>query len=542
MPDRNRDDPLKNSVKATGIGIPLFYILPTFFIPRLPPVTLLGAVAFLQEFCPCKIRGNMVRFIGYNYNLPQKGMCRYTMKKLSRGAYEDTKGFLRVAETLLEVLILTVIYYLVWKKGYALAYFEYKGKYVLMGIYAILLYAFFQNSECTMFGQLHRVDLIIGQVIALCIVNVVTYGQLCLIGNQVLSVAPIVLLTAIEVVVAIVLVLVYTSVYHKLYAPHDMLLIYGNKRGVGLKIKMDSRKDKYNIRKLISVEEGYDAIVEEIVKHDAVILNDVPAQMRNDILKFCYRYRVRTYVAPKLTDIMVRGAKNITLFDTPLLLVKGTGLTPAQRVTKRAMDIVLGTVALVIASPIMAAVAVAIKLEDGGPVFFRQKRMTRNGREFDILKFRSMIVDAEKYSGAVLAAEDDPRITKVGKFIRATRLDEIPQIINIVKGDMSIVGPRPERKVIADEYCKEIPEFAYRLKVRGGLTGYAQIYGKYNTSAYDKLRLDLMYIENYSLLLDIKLIILTLRIIFSKDSTEGIDVAKENQKKAEELLKDLEEE
>ena len=464
------------------------------------------------------------------------------MKKLSRGAYEDTKGFLRVAETLLEVLILTVIYYLVWKKGYALAYFEYKGKYVLMGIYAILLYAFFQNSECTMFGQLHRVDLIIGQVIALCIVNVVTYGQLCLIGNQVLSVAPIVLLTAIEVVVAIVLVLVYTSVYHKLYAPHDMLLIYGNKRGVGLKIKMDSRKDKYNIRKLISVEEGYDAIVEEIVKHDAVILNDVPAQMRNDILKFCYRYRVRTYVAPKLTDIMVRGAKNITLFDTPLLLVKGTGLTPAQRVTKRAMDIVLGTVALVIASPIMAAVAVAIKLEDGGPVFFRQKRMTRNGREFDILKFRSMIVDAEKYSGAVLAAEDDPRITKVGKFIRATRLDEIPQIINIVKGDMSIVGPRPERKVIADEYCKEIPEFAYRLKVRGGLTGYAQIYGKYNTSAYDKLRLDLMYIENYSLLLDIKLIILTLRIIFSKDSTEGIDVAKENQKKAEELLKDLEEE
>jgi len=463
------------------------------------------------------------------------------MKKLSRGAYEDTKGFLRVAETLLEVLILTVIYYMVWKKGYELAYFEYKGKYVLMGIYAILLYAFFQNSECTMFGQLHRVDLIIGQVIALCIVNVVTYGQLCLIGNQVLSVAPIALLTAIEVVVAIILVLVYTGVYHKLYAPHDMLLIYGSKRGVGLKIKMDSRKDKYNIRKLISVEEGYDAIIEEIARHDAVILNDVPAQMRNDILKYCYRYRVRTYVAPKLTDIMVRGAKNITLFDTPLLLVKGTGLTPAQRVTKRAMDIILGTIALVIASPFMAGVAIAIKLEDGGPVFFRQKRMTRNGREFDILKFRSMIVDAEKYSGAVLAAEDDPRITKVGKFIRATRLDEIPQIINIVKGDMSIVGPRPERKVIADEYCKEIPEFAYRLKVRGGLTGYAQIYGKYNTSAYDKLRLDLMYIENYSLLLDIKLIILTLRIIFSKDSTEGIDVAKENQEKAEQLLKDLEE-
>lgn len=464
------------------------------------------------------------------------------MKKLSRGAYEDTKGFLRVAETWLEVLILTVIYYVVWKEGYDFAYFEYKGKYVLMGVYAVLLYAFFQNSDCTMFGQLHRMDLIIGQIISLLIANFITYFQLCLIGNAMLSAGPMLLLTAIEVVVAVVLIFLYTGLYHKLYAPHDMLLIYGHKRGVGLKIKMDSRKDKYNIRKLISVEEGFDAIIQEIPKHDAVILNDVPAQMRNDILKFCYRYRIRTYVAPKLTDIMIRGARDITLFDTPLLLVKGTGLTPAQRVVKRAMDIVLCSVAMVVAAPVMAVVAAAIKLEDGGPVFFKQKRMTRGGREFEILKFRSMIVDAEKYAGAVLATEDDPRITKVGKIIRATRLDEIPQILNILKGDMSIVGPRPERKVLADEICKDIPEFAYRLKVRGGLTGYAQIYGKYNTSAYDKLRLDLMYIENYSLLQDIKLIILTLRIIFSKDSTEGIDKAQENQKMAEDLLKELDKE
>ena len=461
------------------------------------------------------------------------------MKKLSRGAYEDTKGFLRVAETLLEVLILTVIYYFVWKEGYDLAYFEHKGKYVLMGVYAVLLYAFFQNSDCTMFGQLHRMDLIIGQIISLCLVNFITYFQLCLIGNAMLSPSPILLLTGIEIVVAILLIVVYTSLYHKLYAPHDMLLIYGHKRGVGLKIKMDARRDKYNISKLISVDEGYDAIVEEIPKYDAVILNDVPAQMRNDILKFCYRYRVRTYVAPKLTDIMIRGAKNITLFDTPLLLVKGTGLTPAQRVAKRAMDIILCSVAMIVAAPVMLVVAAAIKLEDGGPVFFKQKRLTRNGREFEILKFRSMIVDAEKYAGAVLATDDDPRITKVGKVIRATRLDEIPQILNILKGDMSIVGPRPERKILADDICKDIPEFAYRLKVRGGLTGYAQIYGKYNTSAYDKLRLDLMYIENYSLLQDIKLIILTLRIIFSKDSTEGIDKAQENQKLADELIKEL---
>ena len=461
------------------------------------------------------------------------------MKKLSRGAFEDMKGFVRVAETLLEILILTLAYYIVWMKGYDLAYFAYKGKYVLMGVYAVLLYALFLNSECTMFGQLHRGDLIMGQIISICLVNAITYLQLCLIANGILPLAPMLALTGADIVIAIVLILLYTSLYHRLYAPHDMLLIYGHRRGVELKIKMDARKDKYNISGLISSDEGYDKIIQEIPKYDAVVINDVPAQLRNDLLKYCYRYRVRTYVSPKLTDIMLRGARNITLFDTPLLLVKGTGLTPAERVAKRAMDILISAIVLLILSPLMLLIAAAIKLEDGGPIFFRQKRLTRNGREFDILKFRSMVVDAEKYAGAVLATDNDPRITRVGRIIRPFRLDELPQLINILKGDMSVVGPRPERKVIADEYCKDIPEFAYRLKVRGGLTGYAQIYGKYNTSAYDKLRLDLMYIENYSLLLDIKLMILTIRILFSKESTEGVDKAKENKKLADELLKEL---
>ena len=466
-------------------------------------------------------------------------MCRYRMKKLSRGAYEDMKGFVRVAETLLEIVILTLAYYIAWIKGYDLAYFAYKGKFVLMGVYAVLLYALFLNSECTMFGQLHRGDLIMGQIISICLVNAITYLQLCLIANGVLSPTPILALTAVDIAIAIILIFIYTGLYHRLYAPHDMLLIYGHRRGVELKIKMDSRKDKYNISGLISSDEGFDKIIQEIPKYDAVVLNDVPAPLRNDILKFCYRYRVRTYVSPKLTDIMLRGARNITLFDTPLLLVKGTGLTPAERVTKRAMDILISVLALLLLSPLMLLVSAAIKLEDGGPVFFRQKRMTRNGREFDILKFRSMVVDAEKYAGAVLATDNDPRITRVGRIIRPFRIDELPQLLNILKGDMSIVGPRPERKVIANEYCKDIPEFAYRLKVRAGLTGYAQIYGKYNTSAYDKLRLDLMYIENYSLLLDVKLIILTIRILFSKESTEGVDKAAENQKLADELLKEL---
>ena len=457
--------------------------------------------------------------------------------KISRGAYEDTKGFVRAAETLLEVVIMTLIYYFIWRREYANGMYEYMGKYVLMGVYAVLLYIFFQNSDCIMFGQLNRLDLIIGQVIALFLVNFVTYFQLSLISNALIDLMPMLTLFVIECIVAVVLIIAYTGLYYKLYAPHDMLLIYGNERGVDLKIKMDSRRDKYNISKILSTDVGFEKLCEEIGKHDAVILNEIPAELRNDLMKFCYRYRVRVYVAPKLTDIMIRCGRQNTLFDTPLLMVKGTGLSPMQRILKRSMDIVLCSIAMIVAAPVMLVIAAAIKLEDGGPVFYKQDRMTRHGREFKILKFRSMIVDAEKYAGAVLATGDDPRITKVGKIIRATRLDELPQILNILKGDMSIVGPRPERKVIAEEYYKDLPEFAYRLKVRGGLTGYAQIYGKYNTSPYDKLRLDMMYIENYSLMLDIKLIILTLRIIFSKDSTEGIDKAQEKKRLAQELLR-----
>ena len=458
---------------------------------------------------------------------------RYTMKHTYYFRRDDYKSLLRLTETIIELVIFSLIYYRIWDHGYDISYFDYRGKYVLMGLYAFILNLFFQYSDCTKFSQLHRTDLIIGQFISLMLTNFITYFQLSLVANRMLSLMPMLSLLGIECAIAAVLVLLYTGLYYKLYAPHDMLLIYGDERGMRIKNKLDTRMDKYRISGMISAEAGMDAICAEIGRYDAVVLSDLPAPMRNDVLKYCYDKNVRVYLSPKLTDIILRGAKNITLFDTPLLLVKGSGLTFLQRFIKRGMDIVLGMIGLVFAAPLMILVAAAIKLEDGGPVFFKQERLTIHGREFQILKFRSMVTDAEKYSGAILAADRDPRITKVGRFIRATRLDELPQIINIIKGDMSIVGPRPERKVIAEEYYRETPEFAYRLKVRAGLTGYAQIYGKYNTVPYDKLRLDLMYINNYSVLLDIRLIVLTLRILFSKDSTEGVAVSEKHQKQEE---------
>lgn len=460
-------------------------------------------------------------------------------KKLS----SHTKGTLQHLESFLEVLLLSVVYYIVWRHGYDNGDFPPymgNGKYVLAGVYAVLCYLFVKNSDGFQFGQLRKADLWVAQWIAILIVNAITYFQLCLIANEMVSVIPMLVLTLADLVICALYVDVCKAVYYHVYAPYNMVMIYGSRTAAGMKLKMDSRRDKYQVNHMISVGKGLDYICSQLGKYDAVVLNDVPAQIRNDIVKYCYQHSIRLYVVPKITDIILKNAEDISSFDTPLQLVHGQGLTVGQRFAKRTMDIVLCLIAMIVAAPIMALIAIAIKLEDGGPVFYKQKRATRDGKEFDILKFRSMIVDAEKEGFSIPATGKDPRITKVGNIIRACRVDELPQILNILKGDMSIVGPRPERLEHMEKYGAEIPEFYYRLKVKGGLTGYAQIYGKYNTSAYDKIRLDLMYIENYSIILDIKLILLTVRILFSKESTEGFDVAEENEHRLDEMIEEME--
>ena len=225
-------------------------------------------------------------------------------------------------------------------------------------------------------------------------------------------------------------------------------------------------------------------------------------------------------MTPKISDILVRSAEDMTLFDTPLIMARNGQISIEQAFLKRILDIIIAGTACVIAFPLMAITAAAIKLQDGGPVIYRQRRLTLNGHVFYVYKFRSMTMDAEKDGIARLACIDDNRITPIGAIIRKIRFDELPQLFNILKGDMSIVGPRPERPEIAEQYEKEMPEFHYRLRVKAGLTGYAQIFGKYNTTPYDKL--DLHYIQNYSFMLDIKLIIQTVKILFMKDSTEGV--------------------
>ena len=474
----------------------------------------------------------------------------YTIRKRESGRIMDNrkrningiKGLIRSLEGILEIILLTLLYYYVWRHGYdqeAFPNYYGNGKYVLAGVYFLLVLVLFHSFDGFKFGYLRMADALISQWIALFIANFFSYWQLCLIANMVISPVPILMMMLVGAVICMICTFVYTWAYHRMYVPKNMVMILGNNDAVTLKFKMETRPDKYHVTKLLLVEDGLESILQQIIHYDAVIINDVPAEIRNDILKFCYQNKIRTYVTPKLTDIVVRGAEEINLFDTPLLLVKGRGLSPMQRFVKRAMDIFFSVIALVIASPIMLVVAIAIKMEDGGPVFYKQDRVSLDGKVFNILKFRSMIVNAEKDGRSIPATGQDPRITRVGRMTRATRIDELPQLINILKGDMSIVGPRPERVEHMEKYGADIPEFAFRTKVKGGLTGYAQVYGKYNTSAYDKLRLDMFYIENYTLRLDIKLILMTLRIMLKKESTEGFEKIEENEALKEETIRQL---
>ena len=359
------------------------------------------------------------------------------------------------------------------------------------------------------------------QLLGILTTNIIAFTQISLIGRGRLAVRPIAMLTLKEIGIALVWCIVSTQLLRRLYPPRRMIIVYGNQNSTALIRKMSMRQDKYQICESVSCDEDIEYIKEQILRYEAVIISDVPSVMRNKLLKFALDKSIRTYITPKLSDIIIRGSEDFNLFDTPLLLNRNEGLSPGQRFIKRTMDIILVIIALLISSPLMLFAALAVKLYDRGPVFYKQKRLTKNGREFNVIKFRSMVVNAERH-GAQLADRNDNRVTPVGKLLRKCRLDELPQLFNILKGDMSFVGPRPERPEFCAKYEKTMPEFRYRLKVKAGLTGYAQIMGKYNTTPYDKLKLDLMYIEKQSFLLDLKIMMLTAKTVFAPDAAEGV--------------------
>ena len=269
---------------------------------------------------------------------------------------------------------------------------------------------------------------------------------------------------------------------------------------------------------------SFDEIRPELEKgYEAVFVAGVNSHCRNGILKYCEDRGLRGFFLPHIGDVIMQGTQHIQAFDSPVMMARRKTLRPEYRVIKRALDILFATIGLVIASPVLLVTAIAIKAYDGGPVFYKQTRLTRNGKHFKIVKFRSMKVDAEKDGVARLSTgKNDDRITPVGKVVRACRLDELPQLWNILVGEMSFVGPRPERPEIAEQYYEKMPDFKLRLQVKAGLTGYAQVYGKYNTDPYEKLEFDLMYINQMGILTDLELMFATVGILFDKESTEGV--------------------
>lgn len=398
------------------------------------------------------------------------------------------------------------------------------GNIVAIGQYTIILFMFYKLFGAFKVGYLRVMDVLFSQFLSIICTNIFMYLEMNLIAMWRFGehVAPLLYVTALDLLVSVVWVTFVRWIYVRIYPPRQMLLVYGEYKPTDLMRKISSREDKYNIRKSIHLSEGVEKIQEEILNYHAIVLADLPSHERNLFLKFCFDHDIRCYSVPKISDIMLMSSEQIHLFDTTLLLCRNRRLTVEQQFVKRAMDIAVSLIGVVVASPFMAVIAILIKAYDGGPILYKQPRLTKDGRVFEVLKFRSMRVDSEK-NGARLAMKGDSRVTPVGKVLRNIHFDELPQLFNILKGDMSLVGPRPERPQIAIEYKKEIPEFDYRLKVKAGLTGFAQVYGKYNTTPYDKLKLDLIYIENYSVFLDIKLILLTFKILFQKENTEGVE-------------------
>ncbi|MBD5453683.1 MAG: exopolysaccharide biosynthesis polyprenyl glycosylphosphotransferase [Lachnospiraceae bacterium] len=402
--------------------------------------------------------------------------------------------------------------------------FFFKGHVLMFFVYFVLLFFFASTYGGLKIGYLKPVDVYFSQFFSLIAVNVLSYIQISLMANWLVDVGPIAETMLIQIALSAVWVYVCNMFYHKVFPPREMLLVHGERPIDSIIAKFNSRKDKYKINRCINIAEGMEKIKTEITAgYGAVVLWDIPTSVRNELLKYCYSKSVRVYMMPKVSDVLVKGSDQLHLFDTPILLTREYSLKIEQRLIKRLLDLFCAIVLLIIASPFMLITAIIIKLYDGGPVLYKQIRCTRDAREFYILKFRSMRVDAEKDGVARLAAKNDSRITPIGKVIRAVRIDELPQLFNILKGDMSFIGPRPERPEIIAQYVEEMPEFVFRMKVKAGLAGYAQVYGKYNTTPYDKLKLDLTYIENYSVWLDLKLMLLTLKILFKPESTEGVD-------------------
>ena len=326
----------------------------------------------------------------------------------------------------------------------------------------------------------------------------------------------------VTMVVQIIVIIVFTyggnAFYFYLHDPESCCIIASSKEGIRRVVRgIKKYKKQYKIEYIVHYHKK--DLKKYIDQVQAVFICEVPSAEREEIINYCYETRKNIYFTPEIADVVESNAENYLLDDISVFNYNVKSLSLEQRFVKRLMDLTLAFVMALVSSPIWIVSAISIKMYDHGSILFKQKRATLNGRIFDVYKFRTMKENVENRS----VTKDDDRITPPGKILRKIRMDELPQLLNIIKGDMSFVGPRPEMLENVSAYTDELPEFKYRLRVKAGLTGYAQIAGKYNTSPKDKLMMDLLYIEKYSVWKDIQLLFQTAIVFLKADSTEAFD-------------------
>ncbi len=444
--------------------------------------------------------------------------------------FEQYKRIIKCASSTVIIMLELAIYWYVWLNYYNRNMqqpFYRRGNWLIAGDYVVVLLLLHRLYGGLKIGIYRYWNLVYSHMISIIGVNIFSYVQVVLFDKKMHNPTALMAMTVVDFILVMVWAWAYKKVYNTLFPKRKLLLVYGQNSMFHLMNRIDTREDKYEIAKIISIDKGIDLIIEQAEKYDGIIIGDIPADMRNKLVKMCFCRDIRSYTLPKLSDILLRSSTELNIFDSPLYLSRNIGgLAWDQKLVKRMVDIIVASLLLVITSPFFLLIAILIRCTDPGPVLYTQKRLTEGGIIFNIYKFRTMVVDAEKKSGPIKAGDKDPRILPIGHILRATRLDELPQLINILKGEMSMVGPRPERPELTEIITRHIPEFEYRLKVKAGLTGYAQIYGRYCTTSYDKLKLDLTYIRNYSVWLDLKLILMTPKVLFMKESTDGFEDGK----------------
>lgn len=426
---------------------------------------------------------------------------------------------------LLAVLCMTLPFAACWYGYYTFHVampLGWSGKLVVVLLYAALYIALGNVYEAFQISSQKIASIVFSQMLAAMIADGLIYLLICLLAKRFCSLIPGIAAIAGQLVVSALWTFCAQKWYYKTFPPLATAIVYDMRPGIEEMIREDNLEKKYNVKITLDIQKCLKNM-EVLRQMDVVFLGGIHSHERNKILKYCVEHDIDVFVLPRVGDLMMDAARPTHMFHLSVLKVGRSMASPEYLFIKRAMDIVLSLIALLITSPLFLVISAAIKATDGGPVFYKQCRLTKDGRRFDIIKFRSMKVDAEKDGVARLSTgETDDRITPVGRVIRKFRLDELPQLINILKGDLSICGPRPERPEIAAQYCETLPEFALRLQVKAGLTGYAQVYGKYNTSPYDKLQMDLMYIAHQGILEDLKLMLATVKVLFIPESTEGI--------------------